>query len=245
MSSLKITITVDDAKKLQGRFRELRERAIPHATREALNGLAFAAKEEWPKQMAKAFTLRNKWTAGSVRVRKAVGNNISRMQSEVYSASPYLAKQEHGGTESAKGKHGVAIPTSSAAGQSLKAKPRTRLVQKKSYLSALKLHRNFRGSRQARNAQAIREAKKTNGVAFLDLGRRKGLFRMTGKKGKPRMLYDLSHRRITLRPRKTLEPTIAHVRRIAPRILGAAMRQQLERRGHAKGTFIGPIRPVR
>ena len=186
--------------------------------RNALNAVAFDARAEWQKRIARTFTLRNKYTQRSLRVVKVQTNRLADMQAVVGSTLDYMAKQELGGQETAKGKHGVPIPTSSAAGQSMKARPRTRVVRRKNYLSAIQLSPKGAGSRKQRNVAAIKSAQsRPGGVAYLDLGRRKGLFLVPkGERGKPRMLYDLSRKTVRVRPRPTLEPT---VQAIGPRVL--------------------------
>jgi hypothetical protein len=78
---------------------------------------------------------------------------------------------------------------------------------------------------------AIQTAAKTGGVVFLDLGRRKGLFRVTGSgKGKlrVRMLYDLSQKTVVTKPRPTLEPTVELMTYKAPRIFEIELQKQVD-----------------
>jgi hypothetical protein len=213
-----VEVDMRQFRELATRFEQLGSRSLPFAMRNALNAVAFDARAEWQKRIKRSMTLRNKYTERSLRVEKVQTNRLADMQARVGSTLDYMAKQELGGRESAKGKHGVPIPTSSAAGQAMKARPRTKVVRRKNYLSAIQLARSVGGIRQRRNAVAIKLAKeKTGGVAYLDLGKRKGLFAIPkGKRAKPRMLYDLSRKNVRVRPRPTLEPTVGAV---GPRIL--------------------------
>lgn len=199
-------------------------KAIPFAARAALNDIAFEARKEWAeRQLPQAFTLRNTWTAKGLRVEKAQGRTIANMQSRVGSLREYMLPREEGATQTKRGKHGVAIPQSGAAGQGAKTK-RTRLVRRPNYLSALQTVKRVSGSKQRQNAVAIAMAKKSGGVAFLEVGRRKGLFRVGGgKQKKPRLklLYDLSHSTVTTKPIPTLERTIDAIK---PRFLSIHMR---------------------
>lgn len=220
---MNVDVDVRQFRELAARFEQLSSRSLPYAMRNALNAVAFDARTEWQRRIARSMTLRNKYTERSLRVVKVQSNRIDAMEARVGSTLDYMAKQELGGRETSKGKHGVPIPTSSAAGQSMKARPRTRSVRRKNYLSAIHLARSVGGSRQRRNAVAIKMAKsRTGGVAYLDLGKRKGLFAIPkGKRAKPRMLYDLTRKTVTVRPRPTLEPT---VHAIGPRVLMHAER---------------------
>lgn len=181
------------------------------AMRETLNNLAFAAREQWQREIKGQFTLRNKFTERSVRVVKA-GRAALGMRSVVGSVAPYMGDQETGFTETGQGKHGHAIPTSSAAGQGKSANPRTKRIRRKNYLSAIQVERSV-GSRKQRNAMAIRKAGKSKGVAFLDLGRTKGLFRVsgTGRRSRIRMIWDLSRRSVRVAPHPTMEPAVKRV----------------------------------
>lgn len=215
---MRITVSTRQIAELAKRFDQLGERAIPFAMRNTLNAVAFDARSEWIKRIKRSMTLRNRYTEKSVRVERVSRQVIEHMESRVGSGLEYMAKQEEGGQERAKGKHGVPIPTSSAAGQARKTRPRTKLVRQKNYLSAIHLRRGLTGSRKQRNAAAIRLARKNaGGVVYLDLGKRKGLFSVpSGPRAKPRMLYDLSSKTVRVRARPTLEPT---VRTVGPRIL--------------------------
>jgi len=219
--------------KLRDDMGKFAKKALPAAARGALNTTAFDARREWVQQVGRKFVLRNKFTVNSLRIEKAQGFDVSTMQSKVGSVAAYMAEQEEGRTEKAHGKHGVAIPTSSAAGMAKRA-TRTKQVQKKNYLTAIQVAAKVRGIRQRRNAVAIRLAGKTGGVAFLDLGRRKGLFRVKHtSKGRftVRMVYDLSKKSVTLKPTPTLQLALDVVTPRIPRILGNELLTQARRFG--------------
>lgn len=220
---MRVEVDVRQFRELAARFEQLSSRSLPYAMRNALNAVAFDARAEWQTRIARSLTLRNKYTERSIRVVKVQSNRLTEMQARVGSTLDYMAKQELGGQETSKGKHGVPIPTSSAAGMAMKARPRTKQVRRKNYLSAIQLAQSTGGSRKQRNAAAIRGAKtKTGGVAYLDLGKRKGLFAIPkGSRAKPRMLYDLTHKTVTVRPRPTLGPT---VQTVGPRVVMHAER---------------------
>ena len=230
--SKSFTVDQRQARKLAKDLVALQKTGLPYAVRNSLNACAFEARKVWGDELRAKMILRNKWTVGSLRVEKATGTMIESMESRVGSLVDYMKTQEFGGTETATGKHGVPIPTTSAAGQSMKATVRTKQVQRKNWLSAIHLAGKATGTRQRQNAIAISMAAKSNGVAFLDLGRRKGLFRIarTGKgRVRVRMIWDMSRKSVRLHPRPTLEPTIKVVEQRAPRFQIAALQQQIDR----------------
>lgn len=202
-----IEIDLRNAGALAKQLEKLRAVAVPHAVRTMLNNVAFDARREWHEQIDKAMIVRNQYTKRSIRVEKARGTHLGRMQATVGSILEYMAKQEFGGQERARGKRGVPIPTSSAAGMSMKARPRSRMVRAANYLRAIRLVQAVPGSKQRKNAAAIRMARATGGgVAYLDTGKRRGLYRIPpGKRAKPRMLYDLSRRSVNVPKRPTLQ----------------------------------------
>lgn len=227
-----IKVEMRGLEKFRDDLGKLAKKALPAAARGTLNAVAFDARREWVQQVGRKFVLRNKYTVNSLRIEKAQGFNIATMESKVGSVAPYMGEQEEGDTKTARGKHGVAIPTSSAAGMSKRA-VRTKQVQKKNYLTAIQVAGKVSGIRQRRNAVAIRRASSTGGVAFLELGRgRNGLFRVTRTaKGRftVRMLYDLSKKSVTVKPTPTLQLTLDIVGPRVPRILGDELVAQAKR----------------
>jgi hypothetical protein len=197
----------------------IRERSIPYAVRNTLNEAAFEGRKLWLAEIKGNLTLRNSWTVRSLQVSKASGADLRTMQAVLGSIAKYMDDVEQGETHRASGKHGVAIPTPSAAGQAQGAKARTKAVRRASWLSAISAKkRPVTGRRQTRNAGAIAIAARSGGgFVFLDLGRRKGIFRVDGRKRgvKIRMVYDLSRKTVTSGPRPTLGTTIA---KLSPRI---------------------------
>lgn len=226
-----INVEIKGLEKLRDDLGKFAKKAMPAAARETLNELAFATRREWVQQVGRKFILRNKYTVSSLRVEKAKSFDLATMESKVGSTVPYMLEQEEGHTETARGKHGVAVPTSSAAGMARRA-ARTKQVQRKNYLTAIQVASRVRGIRQRRNAVAIRLAEHTGGVAFLDLGKRKGLFRVSKtSKGRysVRMIYDLSKRAVRAKAIPTLEPALAVVTPRAPAVLEKAALAQMRR----------------
>ena len=104
-------------------LRKTRNFAIPNAVKTTLDITAFDVRKMYINIIGEKFILRNKWTAGSIRVIKAKANrNISLIQSETGSVSPYMEKQEKGGTVTAKGSR-LPIPTEKARVSESRGKP--------------------------------------------------------------------------------------------------------------------------
>ena len=219
-----VNVDLTDFRKLERLLENFATKSIPFAARNALNEIAFEARKEWTEvQLPKAFILRNTWTAKGIRYEKATGRNIAGMHSKVGSLRDYMLPREEGSTQTKRGKHGVAIPQSGAAGQGPK-QVRTRPVRRANYLSSLSMVKRVGGSKRQQNAVAIAMAKKSGQSVFLEVGRRKGIFKVGGgKQKKPRLklLYDLSHSAVTTKPIPTLERTIDAVR---PRFLSIHMK---------------------
>lgn len=200
-----------------------RQKAVPHAARNALTSIAFEARGEWGDEMRRKFQLRNTWTQRSPRVVPARGVSLPAMFSQVGSELAYLAQQEAGFTSQAHGKHGLPKPVPFAAGQAMGTRLRTRVVQRQNRMASIRLDppkvANRSGGRRQRNAVAIRLAAKSGSrYVFLDLGKRKGIFRIMGtRRLRPRLVWDLSERTMTTPAHATLGPAVA---RVGPRIPG-------------------------
>lgn len=228
---MNILVTVEDARAFERKLAGMTTRAIPHAVRDALNELAFVARSEWVEVIGARFTLRNRFTERSLRVTKARGTKMDSMQSVVGSTADYMLDQEQGAKKGKRGKHGLAIPTPAAAGQSPKASKRTRQIRRGYYLGAMRVVDRVQGTQRAKNAAAIAMAKRTGGIAYLETERHKGLYRIMGskKRPKPRMIYSLNESSVTIQPNKTLASALIEANARAPAISIAAMQRQIDR----------------
>lgn len=228
-------IRIDDrgSRHLMLHLRQFAKKAIPYAARGAMNSAAFAARKEWVEQLPKSFTLRNTWTARSVRVERATGLDMRRMHSVVGSMADYMADQEHGATRKRSGKHGVPIPTSVASGEGQGARPRRRVVRRPNRMGSFSLRTRPMGSRKQRNAAAVAEALRSGRkFVFLDLERRKGIFRLKGGRRRPKveMVWDLSRPTVRVPRNPTLQRTLKAVEPRLPGMYRDAVIQQLRRR---------------
>jgi hypothetical protein len=232
--SVNVTIAGVDA--MQARLGELSKRGLGYAGRETVNSLAFEGRKVWADEMRSALTLRNRFTERRALVEPARSTRLTGMYALLGHTEPYMADLEDGGTERAS-KRWRAIPTEVAAGQAKGTTRSGRLKAVKPSNIITKLGGRIpgggrSGTRKQRNARAIRAAIKTGRrLAMLDLGKRKGVFRVKGRGKKPEilMLYDLTHRRTPVPRRPTLQRTIARVLLQGPAIAHRALSKQLER----------------
>ncbi len=212
---------------LERLLRRLGEKYIPVATKHAVNKTAWEARRLSQEAIERKMTLRNKWTQGSIRVKPTKTFEIRRMEARVGSTQEYMRRQEEGHTEVASGKHGVAIPTGYSAGQEGQ-KPRTKRPTPANRMRNINLTRgSVRGrTRRQRVILPVQTAVTTGKrYVFLDFGpgKRKGVFKVLGgkkegTKGWPesgwpenariKMVQDLSHRSVVIRPRPWLDPSV-------------------------------------
>src|SRR4051812_14546772 len=109
-----ITVKLEGAKEMLAALKRMREKALPHAMRNALNTAAFETRSIWQREIKGAFTNRNAFTERSVRVEQATP---TKLVSKVGSVADYMGTQEEGGTVKGKSGHIKAIPSAVAAGQ--------------------------------------------------------------------------------------------------------------------------------
>lgn len=226
-----LDVDASDIKRLARDLNTFAKKSAPYAMRYTLNDMAFDARGEWSGDMRSSMTLRNTYTQRSLGVRKTTGARIETMQSEVGSRAEGVLRQEKGVTQTAHGKHGVPVPTTTAAGQGLQGR-RTRAVRRANYQTAIRLDQRSMGqaSSRQRNAVAIAIAqRKGNKFVFLDMGRRKGIFKLSSgsKRATVRMVYDLAHRAPRTKPNPMLARTLSSVTPRGPGFLAARIVQQL------------------
>lgn len=208
----------------------MRSRAIPYATRNTLNSLAFEARKQAQEFIGKEMVNRNKFTKNSIRVDKARGLDIASQQSSFGSLADYMAVQEEGGTKKRKTGKSVVIPTGFSAGQK-GAKPRTRLPRGMNRMQRIALQRGALSkakNRKQRNAIAISMSR--GGYAYLDLGRRKGIFKIA-KSGKPTMVHDLTRAQVTIKATHWMQKSADKARAKTGEFYAKSLKFQMERMG--------------
>jgi hypothetical protein len=232
---LDLSVQIEGVDSMQRQLETVAKRAVPFAARETINTLAFEGRKIWQGEMRDALTLRNKWTERRALVERARGLRMSSMEATLGHSEPYMALLEDGKSERAA-KRFRPIPTEHAAGQAKGSlsggrKRAVRAANIITKLGSLKFKRSGRG-RKADNARAVQTAIKTGGrLALLDLGRRKGIYRVMGSKRRPtiRKLYDLT-RKVTPMPKvPTLARTLERVLVLGPSVAHDALLRQLQR----------------
>lgn len=218
-----------DIKKMEKRLQRMSASAIPFATKATLNSMAFGARKEAQNIIQQRMTLRNKFTVSSVRVDQARGTSIPAQKSVVGSIAPYMDEQEFGGTKNRKSGKSVGIPTGFSAGQR-GARPRTRLPRAAYKMATIQLRRGGRRGANAKQRNAIAIATSLGSFAFLDLGRRKGIFKID-KKGNPTMVHDLSRKSVRIPQLKWMKPAVDHVVGKRGEFYTKALQFQLDRLG--------------
>jgi hypothetical protein len=236
-----VTVDLKGVDEMQEHLETIAKKALPYAARETLNTLAFRGRAIWQEEMASSLTLRNKFTQRSALVERARGNDVRRMEATLGHTEDYMYRLEHGKSEPAA-RQWRPIPTETAAGQAKgslrggrkKAVKRANVIKT---LGSLKT-KGFKGrERKARNARAVQHAIKSGKrLALLDMGRKKGIYKVMGtKKPTIRKLYDLT-RRVTPMPKvPTLQRTLEKTLALGPRIAYEAMQKQLHRH-HMRGS---------
>lgn len=225
-----ITINAAQVRQLENKLERLNSRGILFAELETVNRAAFGTMKDARQQLGGRMTLRNTWSQRSILVRKA---NRMTLEAATGSTQQYMETQEIGGREDATGKNGVAIPTSVASGEGRGAKPRQKMVRRPNKVSSITLAGRSRSSnRKQRNVIAVKEAVRTGKrYIFLELQRRKGLFRVYGGKRKPRveMIQDLSRKSVNIPRNPWLMPAANAQAQQIPRYYGEALARQLAR----------------
>lgn len=233
------SVNVKDFKKLEDDLDKLGPRAVPFATRDALNKAAFAAMRIAKRTVTAHMVMRNRFTVNSIQVDKARSLTIRNQVSTVGSTAPYMETQEFGGTVTSRGSEGVAIPTSYASGEGLVARPRKRLPRRPNRVGNITLNRGrLKGSRKARNAAAIAQALKSGTrYVFLRLQRVRGIFKLVGGKKNPRikMVADMSRPSVRVPRFKWLAPSMVTAQKMMPGLYVESLKFQLKRLGMFKG----------
>ena len=210
-------------KDLEKRLQDIKSKALPYATRQTLNDTAFAAQKIIKADLPGRFILKNKYVLRSIRVDQARGSKISAQQSIVGSTAPEMATQEEGGFKYRKAGRAVGIPTGFSAGQTNR---RTKLPRKAYQMATIALRRGAKGhSRKQRNLIAFKENQ--GGFAYMDLGRRKGIFKIN-KRG-VKMVHDLSRASVRIKKNEWMKPAGAEALRMLPAFYADALRYQLAR----------------
>jgi hypothetical protein len=237
-----------EIQKLETKLRLFASRALPYAAKGATNAAAFAAMREAKATISKDMILRNRYTLQSIRTEPV--RNIKNPKAYMGSTVGYMELQEFGGRKPKSGKIGVPIPTGESSGEG-RAVPRRRLPRAANRLKNLTLAKRGRVAKTQKQKTlfAVQDAVTTgNRVVYLDLGRRKGLFRVevegeggrkNFKRGWPKgarlsMLYDLSRPTVKIPATPWLRPAVDATVRRAPELYLKELQHQARRIGLVK-----------
>jgi hypothetical protein len=197
---------------LEGLLRMINRRGLDFAATNATNEVLFKVRENALDNIRGTFTLRNKWTTGSLRVQKAT---LRTLEGSVGSAQHYLRVQEDGGANVAtQGLGGAPMPTPSAAGE-IGARTRRKPVYRQNRLT--RLGRPLivpDGVSMQRKIAALHDALDGNRRRVVtDLGGGRGVFQVEGDERhmEVHMLYSLKQQRQQIAPKPWLEPANAGV----------------------------------
>jgi hypothetical protein len=230
-----------DVKRLERELKGFKDRAYPFATKATINRAAFAAREIAQDFIKGKMIQRNAFTVRSVQVETARTLNVRHQQAVVGSRADYMADQEFGATRAKQGKHGVPIPTSATSGEGPGVVPRRKVPRRGNQIQNMSVRRRAKAAnRRQRNRIAIQEAAAAGGrnrFVFLDLGRRSGIYKVTGRKRKPKItkFYDLSRGTVTIPARPWLAPAVEKVQPLLQKFYGQALAIQLKRHGLFRG----------
>lgn len=225
-----------DVKRLESDLKAFNARALPFATRNTMNQGAFATMRDARENVGENMVERNRYTRQSIQVEQTRTLAISRQAALVGSTAGYMADQEFGATLVKRGSEGVAIPTSFAAGQGRGSQPRSRLPRKPNRMANIQLRKRTKKgmSRKQQTFVTIKTAAE-NGhkYVFLDLGRRKGIFKVTGGKRRPKiqMVHDLTRQSVTIPRNPWLFPAVERTKKQMPRLYAQSLTFQLKRLG--------------
>lgn len=230
-------IDTSDVKKLESHLKAFHHRALPFATKETLNTMAFQAQKDARRTIKIDMVNRNKFTQQSIQVDMARGMNVRRQQSAFGSTQAYMLTQEFGGTKRKRGKVGTPIATSESAGQR-GTRPRTRLPTRANRLQNILLsNKRTKGKNQRqRNAIKIRIAAE-QGIDHVMLkygNNRAGIFRVKGDDSgvsEVRMIHDLSRDSVRIPRSPWMRPAADYVQTRVGRYYRDALQFQLKRRG--------------
>jgi len=231
-----ITYGDKDLQRFERDLHRFAAKAYPRVTQFTLNRAADAALEEAERNMREGMTLRNRWMLNSLRTEKtSAATAVRRQEALAGSINPAMEVQEFGGSRTAEGRVGIPRTTPRASGEGDQARPRTRVARPIASVRGIRLQSvPTSGSRKRRNAQRVGAAVRAGGkrrFAYVDLGKRKGIVRVTGGKRKPKvkLVQDMSERHVTIPANPWLMPAVARVKLRMAGIYKKKLKQELQR----------------
>jgi len=229
-------VDTSDIKLLEGDLKRMAHRAYPFATKATVNKAAFVAMKISRGHIGSEMITRNAFTKKSIQVEQARTLTVSRQEAIVGSTADYMEVQEFGGVKHKKGSEGVAIATSYSSGEGENTQPRRKLPRRPNKLASIRLQRRSKkgASRKQKNMMAIKQAAESGSkYVFLDLGRSKGIFKVTGGKRRPKikMVYSFREQSVSIPKNPWLAPSVRKTEKQIPNIYKKALEFQVKRLG--------------
>lgn len=229
-------VDTSDIKLLEGDLKRFAHRAYPFATKATVNGAAFTAMGISRGHIDKNMVTRNAFTKKSIQVEQARTLNVPRQEAIVGSTADYMETQEFGGIKHKNGSEGVPIATSYASGEGEDTQPRKKLPRKPNKMANIQLQRRGKkgANRRQKNLIAIKKAAESGSkYVFLDLGRSKGIFKVTGGKRRPKikMVYSFREQSVVIPKAPWLAPSVKKTEAKIPSIYKKSLEFQIQRLG--------------
>lgn len=228
-----MTIKVDmsEAERFAKELERFSDSAARRASARALTKTAKVAKNISRKQIKRGFTIRNRWTLGSVQSTRAAPRAIDDQFALAGSKQDYMRDQEFG----QRLKMGQRVTTARGSNEGDKAFPRQKLARGavrpsgKMNIKSVRVRGDQRGKGRKAFAQLIVARRKRIPLIYLDWGsksrgvaRGKGFFKVVmneiDEHPKAHMVHGLLQRRTVIRRRPWLGPATEKARRLSPRI---------------------------
>lgn len=233
-----ISVDTSQIRRLERDLQRFSRSVLPKANRSALSAIAFDASKTAKKDLPNYMILRapGNYTRKSIRYEKAQGARISAQSSRVGSTLEYMRDQEFGAVRRARrGASALSIVTPSASGES--SYPTRRMPRAANTLRRIDAANRGDRRRRSRKAQLFADVSKAiaTGNRFIVTERPGGKMGLTkvvgGRRGsrardpngwprgaKLKLMYDLSHKRVTIPATHWLEKSVRKTRSRAPGI---------------------------
>lgn len=200
-----ITVSDKNLKRFERMLGDMRDTSVKFAQRNTLNDIAFDARKNAVENIKKDFVNRNTFTQRQLRVERARYTGDS---AELGHLQEYMEKQEN------SGKGAKYIPSPASAGQSNKARKRTKSIRKANYMNAIGRAykvKKIAGSLKEQNISYLKQAKEAGAKTVIlnkGNGRGIGLYRVMGSKRKPksRLLYTLLKANVPIKKHPWMQP---------------------------------------
>lgn len=232
-----LKVDTKDLKKLTDNLKRTHKAALPKTIFFTLNQMARNTALQAKENIAKSFTLRNKYIEGSVGYKSKKTFDINSMESyagqfAIYKGKPtgQLEKQEYGQSILAKGKYTFAATPSARGGSYKKTIRKANMfgllnVKKLSDFVEHPTQETHKEIRQSK-AFAISKGKKVN-VLLTNKKNKKGIY--TVSKNSVKLLYRLNERSTEIKQTQWLKPATDKVMATAERIFISEANKRLEK----------------